>query len=121
MIVAAMKELGRGKVYYFGTNLGASIAAGSQHGIELLRAIVTPVAPPQVTCEKLRPRLVQGHERALLVIFNDTASDQTDMITLPSGYNQCRDIYSGKEFPRVNEKIQITVPYEDAVVLLLSS
>ena len=43
MTVAARKKVGKGWVYYFGTNLGASIAAGSEGGIELLRAIITKV------------------------------------------------------------------------------
>src|ERR1019366_1098065 len=54
MTVAATNKVGKGRVYYFGTNLGASIATGSEGGIELLRAIVTKVVNPAVAGGKGR-------------------------------------------------------------------
>lgn len=67
--------------YYFGANLGASIAAGSDGRIELLRAIITKVVKPPVTGDKVRPRLVKGEKHSLLVIFNDTPKDQAPAST----------------------------------------
>jgi beta-galactosidase GanA len=119
LTVAAMKKVGKGQVFYIGTNLGASINAGSEGGIELLRAIVTKVAPPVVTAAKLRPRLIQGDKRSLLTVFNDTPSDQTGKITLPSEYNRAVNIHSGKQIPLEGGSVQVTVPYEDVVVLRL--
>jgi beta-galactosidase len=72
--VAAMNKVGKGEVYYLGTNVGASINEGDDGGIAVLRAIVTKVVRPAVTAKKLRPRLIEGSSnRSLLVVVNDTA------------------------------------------------
>jgi hypothetical protein len=117
MNVAATKKVGKGQVYYFGTNLGASIAAGSDAGIDLLRAIITKVVKPPVTGGKLRPRLVEGEKHSLLVIFNDTCKDQAASIVLPPRYKKAIDLHSGVSRPIVNNALKLTVPYQDAVVL----
>ena len=119
MTVAAMKKVGEGQVYYFGTNLGASIATGSEGGIELLRAIVTKVVKPAVAGGKVRPRLVEGKKQSLLVVFNDHTSDQTARLMLPARYQKATDLFTGVNRPVVNGAVQLTVPYQDAVVLLL--
>ena len=119
MTVAAMKKVGGGQVYYFGTNFGGSIAAGSDNGIEILRAIVTRVVQPKVTGGKIRPRLVEGERQSLLAIFNDTPRDQTSNIKLPSRYLKATNLHSEAPLPVVNNSVTLTVPYEDAVVLLL--
>jgi len=119
MTVAAMKKVGKGWVYYFGTNLGASIAAGSDGGIELLRAIITRIVKPSVVGGKVRPRLVEGDKRSLLVVFNDNPQDQVATLKLPARHKRATDVYRRANHPVVNNAVQITVPYEDAVVLLL--
>ena len=121
LTVAARKQVGKGKVFYIGTNLGASIAAGNDTGIELLRAIVTPVARPIISSKKLRPRLIRGPKRSLLVIFNDTTVDETESITLPAGIRWATDVHSGKEHRLENQSIQVTVPYEGVLVILLGA
>jgi hypothetical protein len=107
------------KVYYFGTNLGASITAGSDGGIELLRTIITKVVKPPVRGDKVRPRLVEGEKHSLLVIFNDTPKDQTASIGLPPRYKKATDLHSRVNRPIVSNTVQLTVPYQDAVVLRL--
>src|ERR1700751_4855678 len=74
--VAATKKVGKGQVYYVGTNLGASIEHGSQAGIELVRPIVTQDIQPSVTSEKVRPRLIESPNGSLLIVFNDQITDQ---------------------------------------------
>lgn len=119
MTVAAKKKVGKGQVYYFGTNLGASIAAGHDGGIALLRAIVTKVVQPPVTADKVRPRLVTGEKHSLLVVFNDTPEDQTALIKLPARYRKATDLHSRAKRPVENNTVRLTVPYQDVVVLLL--
>ena len=119
MTVAATKKVGKGQVYYFGTNLGASIEAGCDGGIELLRAIITKVVKPPVTGGSVRPRLLQGEKRSLLVVFNDTPKDQTSQIKLPARYRKATDLHSGIDRPVVSNVVELTVPYQDVVVLLL--
>jgi len=117
MTVAAMKKVGQGQVYYFGTNLGASIAAGSDAGIDLLRAIISKVVKAPVTGGKVRPRLVEGEKRSLLVVFNDTPKDQLASIVLPPRYKKARDLHNEVNRPIVNNTLQLTVPYQDTMVL----
>jgi len=117
MTVAAAKKVGKGQVYYFGTNLGGSIAAGSEAGIDLLRAIITKVVKAPVTGGKVRPRLLEGEKRSLLVIFNDTPKNQPASIELPPRYKKAWDLHSEVSRPIVNNTLQLTVPYQDAMVL----
>ena len=99
LTVGAKNKVGEGQVYYIGTNLGASIAAGDEAGIEFVRSIVNEAARPQVTADKVRPRLVTGDKRSLLVIFNDNIEDQTADIKLPPKYRRATDIHLSREVP----------------------
>jgi beta-galactosidase GanA len=117
--VAARKQVEKGEVYYIGTNLGASIAAGEKAGIELLRAIVGNKVRPDVTAEKLRPRLIEGSSRSLLAVFNDTPQDQTSEIRLPARYRKATDLHRHADVPLTAGSLTLTVPFEDVVVLLL--
>jgi beta-galactosidase len=120
MVVAATKKVGKGQVYYFGTNLGASIAGGSNGGIELLRAIITKVVKPSVIGGKVRPRLVETEKGSLLMVFNDSAKDQTATLQLPRPYTRATDLHARTAQTIANNSIQLTVPYQDVVVLLLT-
>jgi len=119
MTVAATKKVGAGQVWYFGTNLGASIAAGNDTGIRLLKAIVTRVIKPPVTAHRLRPRLVPGSQRSLLAVFNDQTQDHTGIIKLPVNLTRATDLHSRMAVPVEQGSVRLTVPYQDVVVLLL--
>jgi hypothetical protein len=117
--VAAKKQVEKGEIYYIGTNLGASIAAGENGGIELLRAIIGNKVQPEVTADKLRPRLIEGSSQSLLTVFNDTSQDQTSRVQLPSRFRKATDLYRQVEVPIAQGSLSVTVPFEDVVVLLL--
>ena len=117
--VAATRKVGKGEVYYFGTNLGASIAGGDSRGIELLQAILGRIVSPPVRCDTLRPRLIQGAGRSLLAVFNDTPDDQTGTIKLPSQYHRAIDIHTQRQVQIDQNAIRLTLPYQSASVLLL--
>jgi beta-galactosidase GanA len=120
LTVAAMNKVGKGEVYYVGTNLGASINEGDDAGMGLLAAIITKVAGPRVHGGKLRPRMIEGPaSRSLLVVVNDTPQDQIESITLPSRYRRATDIHTQKPQAVQNGAVRVPVPYEDAVILLL--
>ena len=53
------------------------------------------------------------------MIFNESTTDATENIVLSPGYGHAPDIHSGREQPVENQIIKVTVPYEDAAVLLL--
>ena len=120
MTVAATKKVGQGEVYYFGTNLGASIDGGSNSGIELLRAIVTRVVKPSVAGGKLRPRLIESEKGSLLVVFNDSTQDQAATLRLPARYRKGTELLSRAVRPVADNVMQLTVPYQDVVVVLLA-
>ncbi len=119
LTVGARKQVGKGAVYYIGTNLGATIDSGDDAGIELLRAIIHPLAPPLVSSAKLRPRLVEGSNRSLLAVFNDTSQDLTENLVLPTRYHQATDIHSRKPLRLEKGALSLSVPYEDVVVVEL--
>jgi hypothetical protein len=117
--VAAMKKVGKGTVYYIGTNLGASITAGSRGGVELLRGMIAPLVKAEATAEKLRPRLIPGEKQSLLVVFNESAEDVTDQIVLRTKYRRAKNIHNGEEIAVGEKGLRVTVPYQDAAVFLL--
>lgn len=118
--VAATKALGKGRVYYFGTNLGASIGAGDDRGIELLRAVIWPVTKPRVTGDKLRPRLIGSSDRrALMAVFNDTVEEQTSRIALPPGYARATNIHAQQKEAVIGNTLEVTVQNQDVKVFLL--
>ena len=117
--VAAKKAVGSGTVFYIGTNLGASISAYGKEGIELLRALLSPVVRPVVTADKLRPRLIQGSRRSLLAVFNDHPVDQAEQVLLPPGFERATDLYSRQEQRVQSNAIWVTVPFQDVGVFLL--
>jgi beta-galactosidase len=115
--VGAMKKVGSGRVYYFGTNFGGSISEGDSGGIDVLRAIISAVVrPPATSSGKLRPRLIHGAGRGLLTVFNDTAQDQTATITVPAGYRRATDIYNGKHNAIKENQFNIMVPFREVAV-----
>ena len=118
--VAAMKKVGRGQVFYFGTNLGASIEAGDQGGMDIVRAIVTHVSRPPVTADKVRPRLLEGPNAGLLMVFNDGIDDQTARVKLPPRYTRASDLYSNETHTVQGQAIEVSVPFEGVTVLRLT-
>lgn len=119
LTVGATKKVGKGQVYYIGTNLGASITAGSEGGMDLVKAIVTSIVAPKVTAERLRPRLVESSQGSLLIVFNDTAEDQIASIKLPATYHRATNLYERREQRVEQNAIQVAVPYQDVSVLRL--
>jgi beta-galactosidase GanA len=118
--VAATKKVGKGQVYYVGTNLGASIEEGSQAGIELVRTIVTQSIQPSVTSEKVRPRLIESPKGSLLIVFNDQITDQTARVRVPSRYRMATNVYDNQSQAISAGSVEIQVPFEGVSVFRLS-
>ena len=117
--VATRKTLGRGQVFYIGTNLGASIEAGDPGGVELMRSILSPVVQPEVTADKVRPRLIVGTDRSLLVIVNESPRSEHASINLPGRYRRGLDLYTSREYSLEANSIEVVVPDESVSVLRL--
>ena len=120
MPVAITKRVGRGKVFYFGTNLGAAIASGDAGAAKLVRNIVAETVKPEVTASNVRPRLIRGAKQSLLAIFNDTPQDQQAHVDIPMEFHRATDVHSGAAYAIERNAVDVTVPHQDAVVLLLS-
>jgi beta-galactosidase GanA len=118
--VAATKKVGKGQVYYVGTNLGASIEEGSQAGIELVRTIVAQAIQPSVTSEKVRPRLIESPNGSLLIVFNDQIVDQTASVRVPSRYKTAMNVYDNQSQAISAGSVEIQVPFEGVSVFRLS-
>jgi beta-galactosidase len=118
--VAATKKVGKGQVYYIGTNLGASIEEGSQAGMELVRAIVTQSVQRVVMSEKVRPRLIESPSGGLLIVFNDQVTDQTVKVQVPTRYKTAINIYENQRQSIQDGAVEIQVPFEGVSVLRLS-
>lgn len=118
--VAATKKVGKGQVYYVGTNLGASIESGSQAGIEFVRAIVNQAVQRAVTSDRVRPRLIESPNGCLLIVFNDQITDQAVKIQVPLRYKTAINIYDNQSQTIRGGIIEIQVPYEGVTVLRLS-
>lgn len=117
--VAASRKVRDGQVYYVGTNLGASIAAGSEGALELVKSIVTRVVRPAVTADTVRPRLIQAPQAGLLIVFNETSQDQVARIAVPSQYHHAVELYENREQRLDENTVQTTVPYQGVSVLRL--
>jgi len=120
-IVAAMQSVGRGRIYYVGTNLGGSVFNGDAGGIELIRALAAGVVNPEVTgAGQLRPRLIKTPKLSLLVVFNDADRGLTERIKLPNRYKRAIDLYSDVRHSIDIDTLEVTVPFKDVGVFELS-
>jgi hypothetical protein len=115
------KKVGQGEMLYVGTSFGAALLAGDAGAMELLRSMVWPVAVPEVTAEKVRPRLMRGDGHSLLAVFNDTVREQPASIRLPVEFKTAKDIHSGNAIPIRHNIVELTVPNEDVKVLQLDA
>ena len=118
--VAAARKVGKGQVYYIGTNLGASIEEGSQAGMDLVRSIVTKAVERVVTSEKVRPRLIESPAGSLLMVFNDQTTDQTVKVQVPSRYKMATEIYDNQSQTIQAGSVEIKVPFQAVSVFRLS-
>ena len=112
--VAAVKVVGRGQVYYFGTDLGAAIDEGDAGALDLVGSLLRRYAPANVTGDQLRPRILAGARGALLV------RDCREAVGIPDTYAQAVDLHSGEALPVRHGSLEVAVPHESAVVLRLS-
>jgi len=119
MPIAIKKAVGRGQVYYFGTNLGGSIAHGDQGSLDLMRAILSEVVRPSISADKVRPRLIEGTDRSLLVVCNETATERKEKLRVPPRYTQVTDLYTTQHQSVRDNSLLVTVPAEGVSVFLL--
>lgn len=111
---------GQGHVYYFGTNLGASIKEGSQEGIDLVRSIVSQTVRRVISSDNVRPRLIESSNGSLLIVFNDQITDQAAKIQVPSRFNSATNIYDDQVQSIRDGMVDVQVPFEGVTVLRLS-
>ena len=119
--VAASRKVGKGQVFYVGTNLGASLEEGSEAGIEFIRAIIARAVHRVVESDKVRPRLIESPAGGLLMVFNDQITDQTVKVQIPPRYKSVVNIYDNQPLNVENGVINnVQVPFEGVSVLRLS-
>lgn len=118
--VGVRKQVGKGTVYYFGTNLGAAIARGEADALGMVRQIIHDAVLPEVAGHCLRPRLIGSGHRALLAVFNEHSSPREEDVRLSEGcWSGARDLYSGESVRIDGNALHIMVPAEDVRVFAL--
>jgi hypothetical protein len=119
-VLATRHRYGQGVVYYFGTYVGVGLDRCDAEANAVIQRILLNHATPVIRGGRLRPRLIRGRERSLLVVFNDDRSETiTDTLVLPSGVSEAIDIDCGSVYKATKGQIDVTVDAENCVVLLL--
>jgi beta-galactosidase GanA len=114
--VGAHYRFGQGEVYYFGTNLGGAICRGDIVAKQMVKTLLLKRVLPSMTGVKLRPRCVTGGDGALLVVVNEHDEAQTEVLTLPEGYGQVKDLLGERTLPLDDQRLSVTVPARDVAV-----
>jgi len=119
--LAAHNNYGKGEVYYFGTYLGLALSQGEKGAFSLLSAILNRYVNPAVRGNMLRPRLIEGNNESLLVVFNvDKLKEFSETITLPGEYINVYDVINnGKKIVIEENKVELSVEPEGVRVLRL--
>lgn len=119
-VVAVRKQVGKGHMYYVGTNVGASINQGDPFARALVIRIVRDATKPQVQGNVLRPRLIATEHGALLVIVNDGRQERVDGVTLADErWTKAYDLYADESVPVERGVLTVAVPAEDVRVFRL--
>jgi hypothetical protein len=119
-VLAARHNHGQGCVYYFGTYLGLALDKNITDAHAILQRILLKHATPVLSGNCLRPRLVLGKDRSLLIAFNDHRTQLvTERVPVPSGFHNAKNAIDGTAYPIVDDKISLSVEPESATVVLL--
>jgi len=120
LVLATRHRYGKGMVYYFGTYLGLALDKNLPDAHGILQRILLSHATPVVRGDKLRPRLVRGRDRSLLMLFNDHRTELVrETVAIPAGFSKMTDVVSGKAVAVVKGKVTVEVEAEQVVVLVL--
>ena len=120
MTVASVKKVGKGHVFYVGTNLGAAIEEGADEGIALVRSIIHQAVRPAAWSDKARPRLIQTANGSLLIVFNDQIADLSAKVHVPSHYTDAHDVYENRSHPIHEGVLEIVIPYQGVTIYRLT-
>jgi len=119
MTVAARVNVGKGTIYYFGTNMGSCIHQGDGGALAVVKAVIAAHTAPAVRGERLRPRLIQGDGEALLVVANPSSEPIQETLSIPHGYQSAEDVHSRLAVNIENETVAVHVPQQDVTVIAL--
>lgn len=120
--VGVRKRVGKGTVYYFGTNLGAAIARGSTTARDIVRTLIHDCKQPDVMGHHLRPRLITSNHGVLLAVFNDSAHALSeDLHVAAERWRSARALDTGAVSPINGNIFTVEVPAEDVRVFELGN
>ncbi|MCH2130888.1 MAG: beta-galactosidase [Pirellulaceae bacterium] len=121
IVLASQHEYGQGQVYYFGTFMGLALSKGVVDAHRLVTEILNQHASPVLRGKRLRPRLIDGQERAILAVFNDHLRDEiSESVSIPQRFCTAHNIEDDTELKVLNGSIMVTVPPDAAVVFALT-
>ena len=87
-----------------------------------MQDILLKHATPVLRGNCLRPRLIAGRDHSLLAVFNDHRTEScTEMVPVPKGFRNAKNIVDGTLNPIVGDQVLLTVEPENVIVLLLEA
>ena len=120
MVLASYHQYGKGHAYYFGTYLGLALYKRAPDAIALIRDILLRHATPVIPGGRLRPRLVQGDNAALLIVFNDDPAETvSEPVRLPDPYVRAKNVVTGEPVDVALGQIAISLEPESVAVYRL--
>ena len=118
---------------YYSTTRDFAVIENDRNDIAAIEATfdadfqASPVTPPEgdglawspTNSQSAILSVIDAAKQSLLVVFNESAEEQTDQIMLLSRYRKARNIHTGDEILVGQDGIRVTVPYQDVAVFLL--
>jgi beta-galactosidase GanA len=117
----AHNQYGKGEAFFFGTYAGLSMFHGETGTSELVRAIIHGCCTPQIRSSRLRPRLIEGENEALVCVFNNSRGEAfEESIQIPPRFRNATDLYSDETLKINDGAITLNVEPEDVALIHLT-
>jgi hypothetical protein len=120
--VAVRNRYGHGTAYYFGTYLGLAMAENDAGSLSIVLSLLQRHTVPLVRGKALRPRWIDGGDKALLAVFNDSRREtHRERIDLPRAFGQAVDVYGEHDIDVDGQSLHLEVQPESVRVILVTN
>ena len=122
LVLATHHRYGQGHAYYVGTYLGLALYKNLPGAVALVQKLLLEHAHPPMRGKQLRPRLLRGDKAALLIVFNDNATETlSEQIDLPEPYRQATNVATNEPADGDSGQIAVTLEAESVAVYRLET
>ncbi|MBM3800862.1 MAG: hypothetical protein FJW26_00975 [Acidimicrobiia bacterium] len=120
--LAVTNRYGLGTAYYFGTYLGLALAENDPGSLSIVQSLLERHTAPLVRGKTLRPRWMDGGDKALLAVFNDARREaHRERIGLPRAFAKAVDVYNKQEVTIERQSVQLEVEPESVRIILVTN